>query len=73
MCAEPANDSAPIPPSELVWAVCRYMAYRDPAQPCRRCPAWEHDDKHGFVGRACYAMAREVVNIVQTGNAWRTS
>jgi hypothetical protein len=29
------------------------------------------DPVHGWVQRGCYAEAREVVNIAQTGNPWR--
>lgn len=66
----PANDPVEIPPRATVHAVCKYVTGRD-LESCRKCPPWEIDPKHGFFRRGCYGLAQEVVNIAQTGDAWR--
>lgn len=52
---------------KLVWRVCPYIRDED----CNHCsPTYTVRDIEGCV-RACYALASEVVNIVQTGNERR--
>jgi hypothetical protein len=75
--AEAANTNQPPPAPqasdadpELIWRICPYLRLRTD-EPCHRCPRWEKDRDHDWVQRGCFALAQEVVNICQTGNAWR--
>lgn len=59
--------------AEKVYRVCPYLAGRN-LQPCKRCDPWriaEGWEELGRLKRGCYALAEEVVNLVETGNAWR--
>jgi hypothetical protein len=60
---------------ELIWLVCPYLRQSQPGldfeSGCLHCPEWEEDERYGKVQRMCYGRAREVVNIVQTGDPWR--
>ena len=53
---------------KLIWAICPYL--RD-LEPCRGCPEWENDPDHGLFMRGCRGLAREVLNICQTGHPHR--
>lgn len=53
---------------EDVWATCPYLRG---LEECKRCPRTETVNDHENCTRACFALAQEVVNIAQTGNAWR--
>jgi len=51
---------------KLVWRICFYL--RD-LKGCQKCgPEMIGED---LCTRGCYAKAEEVINIAQTGNAWR--
>lgn len=53
---------------EKVYAVCPYIRN---LLVCKRCDPWRDVQHIGRMKRGCYALAEEVVNIVETGNAWR--
>ncbi len=55
------------PDSELVWRICPYVKNDE----CSRCPPTETFRGRPNCTRACYLLAREVVNIVQTGDPHR--
>lgn len=65
--AHPSPDAPTDADEATVWRVCQ--AQRDDLV-CKRCPRWE-DSHRGKVQRGCFAVANELVNIVQTGNPWR--
>ena len=51
-----------------VHTVCSYMRkVRGENGPCKKCP-YEYEDGSGPM---CHSLAREIINIVETGNAWR--
>lgn len=56
------------PPDELVWRICPYLR---PGNGCKHCPEWKDLGHHGMGSPGCYLLAREVINIAQTGNEWR--
>jgi hypothetical protein len=65
--AHPSPDGDADADEATVWRVCQ--AQRDDLV-CKHCPRWE-DSHCGKVQRGCFAVANELVNIVQTGNPWR--
>lgn len=54
------------PDPETVYRVCPFL--RD-LKPCMRCTT-EMFDGEPYT-RGCFALAREIVNVVETGNPWR--
>ena len=66
----PANDvDKEIPLSEQVWLVCGYLGILEDRK-CKKCPRWEsHREEH--VVKGCYMIAKELINVVETGSAWR--
>lgn len=69
VAVEIANDNGEaIPPNEQVWTVCSYLK-RAEGQTCKQCPQMIWMDEFAMLG--CYLHAREVINVVETGNPWR--
>lgn len=56
------NDHAPTDQDRLVWRVCPYL--RD-LKDCNECQPWEDLGVHGPCQRGCYALASDVVGIIQ--------
>lgn len=53
-----------------VWAVCDHGRRAD-GESCKRCPELIEVEGHGRGTPGCYLHALGLVNIVETGNAWR--
>lgn len=54
--------------NSIIHAMCPYLRN---FRPCKNCPEWEEDERHGKIKRGCYGVAEEVMNICQTGHPHR--
>ena len=65
------TDKTTEPDPELVWRICPYVNDGEGERECSKCPPNETWMGRQNCSRGCYLLAREVVNIVQTGDPHR--
>jgi len=50
----------PVASDEHVWAVCDYLRSGD-GLPCKKCPRYTDDKKHGKTQQMCFGIAQETI------------
>ena len=65
------NSKTTEPDPELVWQICPYIDGKEGDGVCKKCPPKETWMGRPNCTRGCYLLAKEVVNIVQTGHPHR--